>query len=493
MTLATTSLSVLLVAAVAAAGVFTAKEASAHESDCHVQQTCPADDGSYVWIDGNGQGWTCALSTGRGEGTVIVFDSQAYSCDAVPEEPPPPTTTSTETSPPVTETQTLPAATVPTEPSSTRPTKPAKEKRKAEDAKPPRSSDSPQPPAKKKGPTVPSPSVGGFGSPSSATPVLAGGPYVFPVLGPAAFVDTFGAPRATVSWHHGDDIFAPAGAPVLAVAAGTVFSVGWNDLGGKRLWLRDRQGNEFYYAHLSAFSALAVEGVRVSAGEVLGYVGTTGDAEGTPAHLHFEIHPVSMVGLGYDGAVNPTGYLESWRRLLDVQEGGVGGAAGSVPRPGAMLIAVSDISTASGLDRGSIRRAMADRPARETAYSVAGLQLEPKQTRWTASERSAAEAKLKANAIEYARASSRVFGSAVWDALAACEAGSDWSADTGNGYAGGLQFAPGTWLGSGGAAYAPSAAAATREEQITVAEIVLAAQGWQAWPTCSRLLGFNEE
>jgi outer membrane biosynthesis protein TonB len=513
MTLATTSLSVLLIAAVAAAAVFTAKEASAHESDCHAQQTCPSDDGGYVWTDDKGQGWTCFLSTGRDEGTVIVFDGQQYACEVVtpeeppppttPEEPPPPTTpaepppptTTTEASPPVTETRPPPTATVPAKPPSTRPTKPAKEtSRKArEDAKPTRSSARPHPPAKKTRRTAPSPSVGGFGSPSSATPVLAGGPYVFPVLGPAAFVDTFGAPRPTVSWHHGDDIFAPAGAPVLAVAAGTVFSVGWNDLGGKRLWLRDGQGNEFYYAHLSAFSALAVEGAQVSAGEVLGYVGTTGDAHGTPAHLHFEIHPVSMIGLGYDGAVNPTGYLESWRRLLDVPEGGVGGVAGSVLRPGAMLIAVSDISTASGLDRGSIRRALAGRPARKTAHSVVGLQFEPRQTRWTASERSVAEAKLKADAIEYARTSSRLFGSAVWDALAACEAGGDWSTDTGNGYAGGLQFAPGTWLGHGGGSYARSAAAATREEQIAVAEIVLAAQGWQAWPTCSWLLGFNEE
>jgi murein DD-endopeptidase MepM/ murein hydrolase activator NlpD len=522
MRLATTSLCVLLVAAVGAAAVFTANEASAHESDCHAQQTCPSDDGSYVWTDDNGQGWTCFLSTGRDEGTVIVFDGQQYACEVVtpeeppppttpeeppppttPEEPPPPTTpaepppstTTTQAPPPLTETRPPPTTTAPTKPSSTRPTKPAKEKnRKArEDAKPPRSSARRRPPAQKTGRTVPSPSVGGFGSPSSATPVLAGGPYVFPVLGPAAFVDTFGAPRPTVSWHHGDDIFAPAGAPVLAVAAGTVFSVGWNDLGGKRLWLRDRQGNEFYYAHLSAFSALAVEGARVSAGEVLGYVGTTGDAHGTPAHLHFEIHPLSMLGLGYDGAVNPIGYLESWRRLLDVREGGVDGAAGSVLRPGAMLIAVSDISTASGLDRGSIRRALAGRPARKTAHSVAGLQLEPRPMRWTATERSAAEAKLKADAIEYARTSSRLFGSAVWDALAACEAGGDWSTETGNGYAGGLQFAPGTWLGFGGRSYARSAAAATREEQIAVAEIVLAAQGWQAWPTCSWLLGFNEE
>jgi resuscitation-promoting factor RpfB len=81
----------------------------------------------------------------------------------------------------------------------------------------------------------------------------------------------------------------------------------------------------------------------------------------------------------------------------------------------------------------------------------------------------------------------------VWDALAVCEAGGDWSAETGNGYAGGLQFAPGTWLGFGGGSYARSAAAATREEQIAVAEIVLAAQGWRAWPACSRLLGLKHD
>ena len=110
-------------------------------------------------------------------------------------------------------------------------------------------------------------------------------------------------------WHHGDDIFAPLGAPILAVASGTVFSVGWNTIGGNRLWLRDGQGNLFYYAHLSAFTPLAVNGNKVNAGDVLGFVGNTGDAQGTPFHLHFEVHPVGLLGLGYDGAVNPTSYL----------------------------------------------------------------------------------------------------------------------------------------------------------------------------------------
>ena len=103
---------------------------------------------------------------------------------------------------------------------------------------------------------------------------------------------TRSAARAGVGWHHGEDIFAPLGAPLLAVADGTVFSVGWNDLGGYRLWLRDRQGNQFYYAHLSAFSPLARNGNEVHAGDVVGFVGNTGDAQSTPYHLHFEIHPV---------------------------------------------------------------------------------------------------------------------------------------------------------------------------------------------------------
>ena len=142
--------------------------------------------------------------------------------------------------------------------------------------------------------------------------------YVFPVYGTSGFGDTFGAPRATTIWHHGQDIFAALGAPVLAVTDGTVYSVGWNRVGGNRLWLRDRAGNEFYYAHLAAFSPLAVDGGRVRAGDVVGFVGNTGDAETTPYHLHFEIHPSSLLFLGYDGVVNPYPYLRAWQHAVDV-------------------------------------------------------------------------------------------------------------------------------------------------------------------------------
>lgn len=72
-----------------------------------------------------------------------------------------------------------------------------------------------------------------------------------------------------------------------------------------------------------------------------------------------------------------------------------------------------------------------------------------------------------------------------WDTLAECESSGDWSINTGNGYSGGLQFAPSTWAAFGGTEYAPEAAQATRAQQIAVAERVLAAQGPGAWPACS--------
>jgi murein DD-endopeptidase MepM/ murein hydrolase activator NlpD len=200
--------------------------------------------------------------------------------------------------------------------------------------------------------------------PRGLQPKLTAGGYVFPVFGQVSFSDTFGGFRGDVpgNWHHGDDIFAPLGAPILAAAEGTVFSVGWNDIGGNRLWLRDGQGNEFYYAHLSAYSPAAVNGRHVKAGEVLGFVGNTGDAEGTPYHLHFEIHPVAFLSLGYDGAVDPTAYLQAWQRQKDLYlaqvAGYLPGVSGNAPKPGAILLQSSDISDANGLDVASLREAL---------------------------------------------------------------------------------------------------------------------------------------
>jgi resuscitation-promoting factor RpfA len=71
-----------------------------------------------------------------------------------------------------------------------------------------------------------------------------------------------------------------------------------------------------------------------------------------------------------------------------------------------------------------------------------------------------------------------------WDQVAHCESGGNWAINTGNGYQGGLQFTPGTWSGHGGGQYAPAANMATKDQQIAVAERVLASQGRGAWPVC---------
>ena len=202
--------------------------------------------------------------------------------------------------------------------------------------------------------------------PPDVTPRLTAGGYVFPVYGPSSFGDTFGAPRGDIAsgWHHGEDIFGQLGEPLLAVADGTVFSVGWNDIGGYRLWLRDKAGNEFYYAHLSAYSPFAVNGEQVKAGTVLGFMGNTGDASTTPYHLHFEIHPVGLLYLGYDGAVRPYPYLLAWEHLQDIEFAQVAGWAppisptSSAPKPGAILLSQTDISTADGLDPSSLERTL---------------------------------------------------------------------------------------------------------------------------------------
>jgi hypothetical protein len=77
----------------------------------------------------------------------------------------------------------------------------------------------------------------------------------------------------------------------------------------------------------------------------------------------------------------------------------------------------------------------------------------------------------------------------AWDKLAQCESGGRWNINTGNGFSGGLQFTPSTWRAFGGKEFAATAHKASREQQIVVAERVLAGQGWNAWPSCSRKTG----
>jgi murein DD-endopeptidase MepM/ murein hydrolase activator NlpD len=176
-----------------------------------------------------------------------------------------------------------------------------------------------------------------LGLPRRPAPEIAlppGEGYVFPVFGDASFSDDYGAPRAVTGWHHGNDIFATTGTPVLAVADGTLSRVGVNTLGGNRLWLTDEAGNEFYFAHLSAYAPATVSGARVRAGQVIAFVGNTGQAITTPPHLHFEVHP------GGGDSVNPYPYLMAWRRGTDIPLAFRQAAASPSPAPsmGAVLV-----------------------------------------------------------------------------------------------------------------------------------------------------------
>lgn len=127
--------------------------------------------------------------------------------------------------------------------------------------------------------------------------------FVFPVGVPYSFGDSFGAPRMMETEfahaHQGTDIMAPMGTPLMACERGVVSKMGTDVLGGTKVWLRGESGTFYYYAHLSAFAAGVVDGAIVNAGQVLGYVGDTGNARGGAPHLHFEIHP------GGGPAVNP--------------------------------------------------------------------------------------------------------------------------------------------------------------------------------------------
>ncbi|HJW74716.1 MAG TPA: M23 family metallopeptidase, partial [Thermoleophilia bacterium] len=139
---------------------------------------------------------------------------------------------------------------------------------------------------------------------------------VFPVLGAYSYSNDWLAPRGA-RLHHGTDIFAASGTPLVAAQDGTIdrMSNGDYGLGGISLHVTNDRGDYFYYAHMSGYAPGIHEGLRVRAGDVVGYVGNTGNAAATPSHVHFEIHP------GGGPAINPFPFLEAWRAQGALQAG----------------------------------------------------------------------------------------------------------------------------------------------------------------------------
>ena len=158
------------------------------------------------------------------------------------------------------------------------------------------------------------------------------GGFAFPVrMGKHRYTDDWGAARQNTGRHEGNDVFAPAGTPVLAVTDGTLRRVGTARVPGNRLYLYSENGDYYFYGHLSSFESDAREGAKVKAGQVLGFVGSTGDAEPTPPHVHFEIHP------GAGPPVNPYPFLRAWEKKRDVPTAAwLAHYAGS--RPGTLVV-----------------------------------------------------------------------------------------------------------------------------------------------------------
>lgn len=117
--------------------------------------------------------------------------------------------------------------------------------------------------------------------------------------------DTFGAPRGRDRTHAGIDIFARRGTPVRSVGDGVVVDVREGGLGGRQVWVLGPARERYYYAHLEGWRDGLVRGELVTAGTVLGYVGDSGNAKGTPPHLHWGIY-------GADGAYDPLPLLRAW-------------------------------------------------------------------------------------------------------------------------------------------------------------------------------------
>jgi hypothetical protein len=171
--------------------------------------------------------------------------------------------------------------------------------------------------------------LGLAGAASAATPPkkAAGVPtLIFPVAGPTTYTDDFGEPRGS-GRHEGNDLMAAKKTPVVAVEAGKVKFWTTSAAAGCMLYLYGDSGTTYMYIHLNndltmkndnkgkcvpgvSFARGLKDGAKVAAGQQIGYVGDSGDANGIASHLHFEVHPNG------GAAVSPYSYLQSAQKLL---------------------------------------------------------------------------------------------------------------------------------------------------------------------------------
>lgn len=142
-----------------------------------------------------------------------------------------------------------------------------------------------------------------------------------------ALRDTWHGARSEGRKHEGIDIFAKRGTPVLSSTEGIVTQVGTNRLGGLVVWVMGPGRQRHYYAHLDRYSDIEA-GMRIEAGRVLGYVGNTGNAKGTPPHLHYGVYDM-------DGALNPYPLLKADPPTSPVQTAQEAGRPTGSARPSA--------------------------------------------------------------------------------------------------------------------------------------------------------------
>ncbi len=161
--------------------------------------------------------------------------------------------------------------------------------------------------------------------------------------------------------------------------------------------------------------------------------------------------------------------LDSWRPIFDANRNIVSNP--DLIYPGQRLVIPA---------KGEVVKPLYRATAQATAH--------PASHTWTRTRRSTPTRHRTSQAARVAQPRASAAGGSVWDRLAQCESGGNWSTNTGNGFYGGLQFAAGTWQAVGGSGMPHQA---SRETQIAMAQRVLARQGWGAWPSCSAKLGLR--